>query len=71
MVISVSKRENGISRHEETFAVSIQNNSKITMHKFRVKSICYLFCGKFYDAIGYFGIVYGYFGKSSVIPVFR
>ena len=36
-----------ISRHEETFAVSIQKNSTITMHKFRVKSICYLFCGKF------------------------
>ena len=37
MVISVSSWENGISRHEETFVVSIQQSSKITMNKFRVK----------------------------------
>ena len=37
MVILVSSGENGISRHEETFVVSIQQSSKITMNKFTVK----------------------------------
>ena len=37
MVISVSSRENGISRLEETIVVSIQQSSKITMNRFRVK----------------------------------
>ena len=52
--------------------VSIQRSSKIKMNKFRVKNQSVtVFCGKFHDNNGYFGIFHGYFGKSSVIPVFR